>query len=57
VSIKNATSDGSSGHGPQYVTVELQVRGQGSLTELASALHEVDGIVDVQAGDVSELSF
>jgi hypothetical protein len=33
----------------------LEVRGQGSLAELATELHELDGIVDVRAGDADEL--
>ena len=57
ISIKPATDSRSNGHGPRLVTVELEVRGQGSLTELATELHELDGIVDVRAGDVEELSY
>ena len=57
LSIKDARNGGSNGHGPRHVTVELEVRGQGSLAELATELHELDGIVDVHAGDVNELSY
>jgi hypothetical protein len=37
--------------------VELDVRGQGSLADLAMQLNELDGIVDVRAEDVNEFSF
>ncbi len=57
MSIANSSSDGSNGRGPRHVTVELEVRGQGSLPELASELHDLDGIVDVHADDVSALSY
>jgi len=56
VSIKDGANGGSNGHGPRHVTVELEVRGQGSLAELATELHDLDGIVDVHAGDLRELS-
>ena len=56
MSIKNQ-SDGGNGHGPHRVTVDLEVRGQGSLTELATELYELDGIVDVRADDADELSY
>jgi putative Mg2+ transporter-C (MgtC) family protein len=45
------------GHGPRHVTVELEVRGQGSVVDLAAELHDLSGIVDVRTGDVSELSY
>jgi putative Mg2+ transporter-C (MgtC) family protein len=53
VSIEGATN-GKNGHGPREVTVELEVRGQGSLVELATELHELEGVVDVRAGDANE---
>ena len=56
LSIKDQ-GDGGNGRGPHRVTVELEVRGQGSLTELATELHELDGIVDVRAGDVDEVRY
>lgn len=56
LSIKDQ-SDRGNGHGPRSVTVELEVRGQGSLAELATELHELEGIVDVRAGDVNEFSY
>src|SRR5947209_17142392 len=49
VSIKDSANGGSNGHGPRHVTVQLELRGQGSVAELATALHELDGIVDVRA--------
>jgi putative Mg2+ transporter-C (MgtC) family protein len=33
------------------------VRGQGSVTELAAHLHELDGVVDVGAGDGAEFGY
>ena len=57
LSIKDGTNGHSNGHGPRHVTVELEVRGQGSVTELATELHELEGIVDVRAGDPNELSY
>lgn len=56
LSIRNQ-DDRDNGHGPRCVTVDLEVRGQGSLTELATELHELEGIVDVRAGDVDEFSY
>lgn len=49
----NGTSDG----GRRHVTVELEVRGQGSVSELATELHELDGVLDVHAGDANETSY
>jgi putative Mg2+ transporter-C (MgtC) family protein len=46
-------TDGSNGHGPRTVTVCLELRGGGSIAELAAELHTVDGVVDVSAGDVN----
>lgn len=57
LSIKDDPDGGSNGKGSRHVTVELEVRGQGSLTDLATELHELEGIVDVRAGDVSALSY
>ncbi|MGN6170501.1 MAG: MgtC/SapB family protein [Solirubrobacteraceae bacterium] len=56
VSIAGATN-GKNGHGPGEVTVDLELRGQGSLIELAAELHELDGVVDVRAGDLNESSY
>ena len=55
LSIKDSANGGSNGR--RHVTVELEVRGQGSLTELATELHELDGIVDVRAGDTGAVSY
>jgi putative Mg2+ transporter-C (MgtC) family protein len=57
VSINDTTNGRSNGHGPRQVAVELEVRGQGSLAELATELHELDGVVKVHAGDSDELSY
>jgi putative Mg2+ transporter-C (MgtC) family protein len=57
LSIKNEPNGSANGHGPRHVTVELEVRGQGSLADLALDLHELDGIVDVRAGDVAEFGY
>jgi putative Mg2+ transporter-C (MgtC) family protein len=57
LTIKDTITDGANGRGPRHVTVELEVRGQGPLPELATELHDIEGIVDVRAGAVSELSY
>jgi putative Mg2+ transporter-C (MgtC) family protein len=57
LAIKHETNGGGNGSRPHHVTVELEVRGQGSVAELASELNDLDGIVDVFAGDANELSF
>jgi putative Mg2+ transporter-C (MgtC) family protein len=57
LSIKDARNGNGNGGGPRHVTVELEVRGQGSLTDLATELHELDGIIDVHAGDAAEYSY
>ncbi len=41
-------SNGSDGQDPHIVTVDLEVRGQGSISELASKLTAMNGIVDVR---------
>jgi putative Mg2+ transporter-C (MgtC) family protein len=40
-----------------HVTVDLEVRGQGSITELASELHDLEGVVSVHAGDANEFAY
>jgi putative Mg2+ transporter-C (MgtC) family protein len=45
------------GHEAALVTVELEVRGRGPLTELATQLNEMHGIVDVHAGDVNAIGY
>jgi putative Mg2+ transporter-C (MgtC) family protein len=54
LSIKHGGDNGGDGHDPRRVTVELELRGLGSVTDLASDLHELDGIVHVYAGDAQE---
>jgi putative Mg2+ transporter-C (MgtC) family protein len=63
MSIKEATRPAANGKAngngsaSRQVTVELEVRGQGSIAELASELHEFDGIIDVHAGTASEVGY
>ena len=49
----NGTRNGD----PRHVTVDLEVRGQGSIAARASELNELDGVVSVYAGDANELSY
>ncbi len=51
----NGNGSGNGSH-PRQVTVELELRGQGSIAELAGELHELDGVLDVHAGDAVELT-
>lgn len=53
LSIKHEPNGTGNGRHQRHVTVELEVRGRGSLAELATELHELDGVVDVQAGDAN----
>jgi putative Mg2+ transporter-C (MgtC) family protein len=55
LSIKH-TNNGGNGRGPRHVTVDLEVRGQGSIAELATELNELGGVVDVRAGDANEMA-
>ncbi len=55
VSINNDAKKRMNGDGRREVTVDLELRGQGSLPEFATELHEMDGILDVRAGDTSEV--
>lgn len=57
LSIRDDPNGGPNGKARRHVTVDLEVRGQGSLTELATELHELEGIVDVRAGDVDAFSY
>jgi putative Mg2+ transporter-C (MgtC) family protein len=50
-------ADGMHNGDPRHVTVALEVRGQGSVAELASELNELDGVVGVYAGDADELGY
>jgi putative Mg2+ transporter-C (MgtC) family protein len=45
----------TNGNGRGEVTVELEVRGQGSVAELASDLNELEGVMDVRARDGHEV--
>ncbi len=54
--IKHDANGTQNGHRRQ-VTVELEVRGQGSVAELASELNELHGVVSVHAGDANESSY
>jgi putative Mg2+ transporter-C (MgtC) family protein len=57
LSIKHTGASGMNGHQSAVVTVELEVRGRGPLTELATELNEMNGIVDVHAGDANAVSY
>jgi putative Mg2+ transporter-C (MgtC) family protein len=50
---RNSANGGPNGH----VTVDLEVTGQGSVAELAAQLNELDGILDVHAGDANETMY
>jgi putative Mg2+ transporter-C (MgtC) family protein len=41
-------------NGERAVTVRLELRGKGSIPELAADLHARDGVLDVSAGDVDD---
>lgn len=49
--------DGPHNGDPRYVTVDLEVRGQGSIAELASELNELEGVVSVHGGDANEFRY
>jgi putative Mg2+ transporter-C (MgtC) family protein len=49
--------DGDHDGDARHVTVALEVRGQGSVTQLASELNELEGVVGVYAGDADELGY
>jgi putative Mg2+ transporter-C (MgtC) family protein len=57
LSIKHDGTLDRGGYEEAVVTVELEVRGRGPLSELATELNEIDGIVDVHAGDANALSY
>ena len=50
-------SDGSHNGDARHVTVDIEVRGQGSIAALASELNDLDGVVSVFAGDANQLSY
>jgi putative Mg2+ transporter-C (MgtC) family protein len=53
LSIKHDSALDAGGHEAAVVTVELEVRGRGPLAELATELNDMQGIVDVHAGEVT----
>jgi putative Mg2+ transporter-C (MgtC) family protein len=57
LAIKHDGARDVNGHTSAVVTVELEVRGRGPLTELATELNEMDGIVDVHAGESSVVGY
>jgi putative Mg2+ transporter-C (MgtC) family protein len=57
LSVKQDENGRGNGSRPRHVTVELEVRGQGSVAELAGHLTELGGIVDVHAGDPAEVTY
>jgi putative Mg2+ transporter-C (MgtC) family protein len=57
LSIKHEDERGQNGHGPRRVTVELELRGLGSVSELAGELGELEGVVHVYAGDAYEAGY
>jgi putative Mg2+ transporter-C (MgtC) family protein len=50
-------ADGAQNGDARHITVALEVRGQGSIAELATELNELDGVVSVYAGDADEYSY
>jgi putative Mg2+ transporter-C (MgtC) family protein len=46
-------SDGHNGDRPRAVTVRLELRGGGSIAQLAADLYSVEGVLDVTADDVN----
>jgi putative Mg2+ transporter-C (MgtC) family protein len=54
--IKHEQNGASNGH-PRHVTVDIEVRGQGSIADLAFELNDLDGVVSVRAGDANEFSY
>ena len=57
LSIKHTGARGANGNAAAIVTVELEVRGRGPIAELATELHEMDGIVDVHPDDTNAVSY
>lgn len=47
---------GMNGSRAREVIVDLEVRGQGSVAQLAAELHEIDGVIDVRGGDSNALA-
>ncbi len=57
LAIKHNGAVRRNGDARPEVTVTLELRGRGSIAELASELHEMHGVVDVTAGDLEEFSY
>lgn len=57
VAAQRRRREGWSANGTTGVTVELQVRGQGSIAQLATELNDLNGIVDVHAGDAGKSGY
>jgi putative Mg2+ transporter-C (MgtC) family protein len=56
VSICGEENGSGNGAGSREVTVELELRGAGSLSGLAADLHHMSGVIDVRAGGEREVS-
>jgi putative Mg2+ transporter-C (MgtC) family protein len=56
LSIKHDGASTGNGNRRHEVTVELELRGQGSIAELAADLNEIGGVIDVRAGDANEVA-
>lgn len=54
--IKHVRDGGRNGDA-DHVTVDLEVRGQGSVAELASELNDLEGVIGVYAGDANEFGY
>ena len=54
--VKHDRSSISNGSKRAEVTVELELRGRGSVTGLATVLTEMGGVLDVRVGD-TEVAF
>ena len=57
LSVKHADNGFGNGRHPRHVTVELELRGQASVADLAARLNDLDGIVNVHAGDPNEFGY
>ena len=57
LAIKHENNGAQNGDHSRAVTVELEVRGQGSIAALAAELNELEGVLNVHAGDANEASY
>jgi putative Mg2+ transporter-C (MgtC) family protein len=55
--VKDERSSLTDGNGRAPVTVDLQVRGPGPITELAAQLHDIDGVLEVHAEGERDLTY